>query len=355
MSDTASAAAAAIPPSPAVVDCASADAVAGRVDFTFPSADGESEVHAVLWIPASLADDRPAAGAALGTLRPRGVVQLVHGMAEHIDRYEPFARFLASRGYLVAGHDHVGHGKTAGSPERRGRMHPTRGAGALVADVQMLRTLAAQQVAPEVPYVIFGHSMGSLVLRSYLPRFGEGLAGAVVCGTANQPAAVAAAGNRLARAIAAVRGADYRSRLLHSLADGAYSRAIKDARTPFDWLSRDPAVPHAFMEDEACGFMFSAGAYATLTELAATANAPATYRATPRSVPLLFISGDADPVGTNGKGVAQAAASMKQAGHENVTLKLYKAMRHEILNEIGKEDVYNDILQWIEQHNHGKA
>ena len=95
--------------------------------------------------------------------------------------------------------------------------------------------------------------------------------------------------------------------------------------------------------------------YATLTELAATANAPATYRATPRSVPLLFISGDADPVGTNGKGVAQAAASMKQAGHENVTLKLYKAMRHEILNEIGKEDVYNDILQWIEQHNHGKA
>lgn len=329
-----------------------AAATAGRTEFTFDSADGRSQVRAVLWVPLSMERADAAFGEPeLGCFKPRGVVQLIHGMAEHIGRYDDFARFLADAGYLVAGHDHIGHGDTAGAPERRGVIDAEGGADAMIEDAQMLRLLVSQQVASGTPYFIFGHSMGSLVLRSYLPRYGSGLAGAIICGTANEPVAVSRAGNLAARAIARVRGDDYRSNLLHALADGAYSRAIKDARTPFDWLSRDPAVPRAFMEDEACGFMFSAGAYATLTELAATANAPATYRATPPSVPLLFISGDADPVGANGRGVAQAAASMKQAGHENVTLKLYKAMRHEILNEIGKEDVYNDILQWIEACN----
>lgn len=346
MSDTTPAREFANAPAPAT-----ADPVAGRVAFTFPSTDGESEVHAVLWIPTCLAAPQPPRDPSeLGALRPRGVVQLIHGMAEHIGRYDDFARFLAAHGYLVAGHDHVGHGATAATAQHRGRMHPTHGANALVADAQMLRGLMYQQVAPEVPYFIFGHSMGSLVLRNYLPRYGRGLAGAIICGTANEPVPVAAAGNRLARLIAKVRGADYQSELLHSLADGAYSRAIKGARTPFDWLSRDAAVADAFMEDEACGFMFSAGAYATLTELALGANSPATYRDTPHGLPLLFVAGDADPVGNNGKGVAKAAASMRQAGSEDVTLKLFKGMRHEILNEIGKEEVYDYLLQWIGEH-----
>ena len=226
-------------------------------------------------------------------------------------------------------------------------MHPRTGGDALVADVQTLRLLVAQQVAPGVPYFMFGHSMGSLVLRNYLPRFGKGLAGAVLCGTANQPEVVATAGNVLARAIVAVRGADYKSELLHRLADGAYSRQVKDARTPFDWLSRDPAVVDAFIADERAGFMFSAGAYATLTELAARANSPAAYRATPHEVPLLFVAGDADPVGDCGRGVAKAAESMERAGGTDVTLRLFSGMRHEILNEIGKEEVYAFVLEWI--------
>ena len=326
------------------------------IDFTFDSADGESAVHAVLWLPASLREDRAqGAGKSLGTFRPRAVVQLIHGMAEHIGRYDDFARCLARAGYLVCGHDHVGHGDTAPTAAHRGRMHPVHGGDALVADVQSLRLLVSQQVAAEVPYFMFGHSMGSLVLRNYLPRFGKGLAGAVLCGTANQPEVVAAAGNVLARAIVKVRGADYKSKLLHSLADGAYSHQVKDARTPFDWLSRDPAVVDAFIADERAGFIFSAGAYATLTELAARANSPAAYRATPHEVPLLFVAGDADPVGDCGRGVARAAESMERAGGEDVTLKLFPAMRHEILNEIGKEEVYDFVLEWINAHNQGRA
>ena len=265
-----------------------AAATAGRTEFTFDSADGKSQVRAVLWVPLSMERADAAFGEPeLGCFKPRGVVQLIHGMAEHIGRYDDFARFLADAGYLVAGHDHIGHGDTAGAPERRGVIDAEGGADAMIEDAQMLRLLVSRQVAPGTPYFIFGHSMGSLVLRSYLPRYGQGLAGAIICGTANEPVAVSRVGNLAARAIARVRGDDYRSKLLHALADGAYSRAIKDARTPFDWLSRDPAVADAFMADETCGFMFGAGAYATLTELGYRANDPATYRDTPHDLPPL--------------------------------------------------------------------
>ena len=325
-----------------------AAATAGRTEFTFDSADGRSQVRAVLWVPLSMERADAAFGEPeLGCFKPRGVVQLIHGMAEHIGRYDDFARFLADAGYLVAGHDHIGHGDTAGAPEHRGVIDAEGGADAMIEDAQMLRLLVSQQVASGTPYFIFGHSMGSLVLRSYLPRYGSGLAGAIICGTANEPVAVSRAGNLAARAIARVRGDDYRSNLLHALADGAYSRAITDARTPFDWLSRDPAVADAFMADEACGFMFGAGAYATLTELAHRANDSATYRDTPHDLPLLFVSGDADPVGKCGRAVADAAESMEAAGAEDLTLRLFSGMRHEILNEIGKEEVYDFILEWI--------
>ncbi|MFR0868129.1 MAG: alpha/beta fold hydrolase [Adlercreutzia sp.] len=170
-----------------------AAATAGRTEFTFDSADGQSQVRAVLWVPLSMERADAAFGEPeLGCFKPRGVVQLIHGMAEHIDRYDDFARFLADAGYLVAGHDHIGHGDTAGAPERRGVIDAEGGADAMIEDAQMLRLLVSQQVASGTPYFIFGHSMGSLVLRSYLPRYGSGLAGAIICGTANEPVAVSA-------------------------------------------------------------------------------------------------------------------------------------------------------------------
>ena len=321
----------------------------GRTEFEFPSADGTSTVHGVLWVPLAM-ERLEGSPDQLGLFRPRGVVQLVHGMAEHISRYDDFARFLASQGFLVGGHDHIGHGSTAPDAAGRGVVDADTGAQAMIEDVQQMRLMLTQQVVPGTPYFLFGHSMGSLVVRSYLPQYGEGLTGAVICGTANEPTLVSAAGNQLARLIARVRGNDYKSELLHSLADGAYSRAIKDARTPFDWLSRDPKVADEFMADETTGFMFGAGAYATLTELAYRAASPKTLAATPHALPLLYIAGEADPVGKCGKGVAKAAEAMEQAGAEDVTLKLYPDMRHEILNEYGKEDVYRYILDWIEAH-----
>lgn len=322
----------------------------GRTEFSFESADGKSQVHAVLWIPLGMEVDATDAdgAAALGSLRPRGVVQLVHGMSEHIGRYDHFARYLAAQGYLVCGHDHVGHGQTAGSQENLGNIDPESGAGHMIDDAQQLRILMLQQVSPQVPYFMFGHSMGSLVLRSYLPRYGRGLSGAVICGTAQENPLVARAGNAAARAIAKVRGADYKSKLLHSLADGSYGRQIKNARTPHDWLSTDPAVVDDFRAAPDLGFMFSAGGYATLTKLAYLAAAPETLKDTPHYVPLLYVAGEEDPVGRCGKGVREAAEAMEKAGAQDLTLRLFPTMRHEILNEVGKEEVYEFIAEWIE-------
>lgn len=311
-----------------------------RTPLGFLSADGSTPVRAVLWQPAAV-----AAGA-----RPRGIVQIVHGMAEHIDRYEAFAAFLAAHGFVVCGHDHLGHGRTAPDPASRGVLDPAAGADAdaLVADVGGLRSIVSARYARDVPYFLFGHSMGSLVLRVYLASHGEGLAGAIICGTAHQPLPVSKAGNLLARATVALRGADARSNLLHSLADGAFSRQVSDPRTPFDWLTRDQAEVDAFIADETSGFMFSAGAYAALTDLAFRAALPRTFASVPRDLPILFIAGDADPVGSKGRGVTRAAKLMGAAGVADVSLKLYEGMRHEILNELGREEVYQDILAWLD-------
>lgn len=310
-----------------------------RTALGFLSADGSTSVRGALWQPA----DVP------GGARPRGIVQLIHGMAEHIDRYDAFASFLVSHGFVVCGHDHLGHGKTEPDPARRGVLDPGAGANALVADVGALRSIVSARYGRDVPYFMLGHSMGSLVLRVYLASHGEGLAGAVVCGTANRPLPVCKAGCLLARVVAALRGADARSELLHSLCDGAYGKRVRAPRTPFDWLSRDEDVVDAYITDEACGFTFSAGAYATLADLAFCAGLPDTFAAVPHGLPVLFIAGDADPVGDMGQGVENAATRMSAAGVADVSFKLYEGMRHEVLNELGREQVYQDVLSWLEQ------
>ena len=308
----------------------------------FLSHDGTSTIKGLVWEPERTRGSRRVA--------PRGVIQIVHGMVEHVGRYDEFARFLVEQGFVVCAADHIGHGKSVASADELGCL-PVDGKETLIEDVHELRKTVTARYSRQTPYIMFGHSMGSFVTRAYLARHGEDVAAAVICGTGQQPLVLSKAGNALARFLAKTKGADYRSKLLHALADGAYSRAITDARTPFDWLSRDPAVADAFMADEACGFMFGAGAYAALTELAWRANAPATYRDTPHDLPLLFVSGDADPVGKCGKSVAAAAESMESAGAEDLTLRLFPGMRHEILNELGKQEVYDFILNWINSHN----
>ena len=303
------------------------------------STDGVSRLHGYIWWPEE-------------GIVPRAAVQLVHGMAEHIGRYDEFARYLNSKGFVVFGHDHIGHGESVASKEDWGNLPVDGGKDILVEDVHVVRTEALSRIGGaygEPPALfLFGHSMGSFVVRAYLARHGEGLSGAIVCGTGFMSPRTSAMGNRVARLIAKVRGGAYHSKLLHNMGVGGYAQEIENAETDLDWLSHNRDNVNRYIADERCGFMFSAGGYATLTDLmreVCTRDCVANY---PKDLPLLYIAGTEDPVGECGEGVSQAADLAHGAGVADVRCRLYAGMRHEILNERGRQVVFDDVVSWME-------
>lgn len=308
-------------------------------DYAFPSEDGASTVRARLWEPG---------GSGAGE-RPPALVQIIHGMSEHIGRYEWFAGELCQAGYAVCAHDQIGHGMTAAGPDDLGHLPIDGGAGLLLADVERAYEEACELFGVrDLPHVIFGHSLGSFIARVYLTRPGTDAAGAIICGTGQQPVPLARAGNALCHILARVRGERSRSHLVHALAVGAYGRAIRDARTPFDWLSTDSAVVDAYIADPLCGREFTVGGYAAVTELAVAAQDRALANRIPRTLPMLFIAGEGDPVGDFGSGVQRAVEQYRALGMERVQETVYPGMRHEILNEPHRGRVVADILAWLQ-------
>lgn len=307
-------------------------------EVSFASADGTSTIHASIWWPADPALRK----------RPLGVVQVVHGMSEHIGRYDEFARYLADAGFVVTGDDHIGHGRSA-APKRRGVMPAKNGNEVLVEDEHTLRGLVVGRVSPDTPYIFFGHSMGSFITRVYLAHHGEGISGAVICGTGFIPPATSKVGGALARMLARIKGEDYVSDVVDGMGAGAYAKAVPGP-TDVEWLSYSRANIDRYLADELCGFKFSVGGYAALTALTAEACSPDCARRMPSELPLLYIAGDGDPVGDMGRGVRQSAKLAKDGGSTDVTVKVYEHMRHEILNEDDREKVMADVLGWIESH-----
>lgn len=305
-------------------------------ELSFASAEGSATIVASVWWPPE------------GT-EPRGVVQLVHGMCEHIGRYDAFARYLAEAGLVVCGHDQLGHGRSC-APERWGCLPGRDGANDLVEDVDTLRRLVDARCPGGIPHILFGHSMGSFVVRCYVARYAYGLAGAIVCGTGWLSPVSQAACHALVRAAALVRGEDHKSELFHSLAEGSYGKAIPDAQTPLDWLSYNRDNVRAYEADPACGFTFSLGGYAALTDLTRACCSVSCARAVPAGLPLYYVAGADDPVGECGRGVQRALQMALDAGSVDARMRLWPHMRHEILNEDGREAVYADLLAWIEEH-----
>lgn len=311
--------------------------------ITYASKDGTSTIRALLWTPE------------VSESAPRGIVQLVHGMSEHVERYAGFAEVLCNAGFVVCANDHVGHGKSVSSAEELGHMPLEGGEDVLVEDVFALRQAVQARAAekyPEasIPYVIFGHSMGSFVTRVYLTRHAEGVAAAIICGTGQQPKVMAKGGGLVTRLIAKFKGETYRSAFADSLGAGGYGKQIKDARTDLDWLATDPEVVDEYIADPLCGQVFSVGAYSTLADLVSDAIDPTLAKKIPANLPMFFIAGEGDPVGEFGEGVKRAVQEYKDAGIKDVELKLYAGARHEILNEPIKGDVHQDILTFLNTH-----
>ena len=305
------------------------------VKLGYMSNDGSTQIRALMWQPDNV------------KVVPRGIVQIVHGMAEHIERYAEFAAYLVDLGYVVCAEDHVGHGKSVSSPDQLGHIPLDGGADILIEDVHSLRQLVASRFSSVTPYIMFGHSMGSFITRVYISRYGSGLAAAVICGTGQQASALSWLGNRVSRIIASLKGETYRSAFVDGLGAGGFGKKIADARTPLDWLSTDPAVVDAYIADPECGQMFTVGAYAALTSLTAAA--------APHDLTLLFIAGSDDPVGECGKAVMAAAEQYRKAGMDSVDCVLYEGMRHEILNEPGRARVFEETARWMDSKTAAKA
>lgn len=308
--------------------------MANRREFTFLSGDGIHPVHAVEWLPQG---------------RPRGVVQMVHGISEYILRYDPFACFLAKNGFAVVGHDHLGHGRTARDPSEYGFLAPKGGWDLLAGDVRTLRVETGERF-PDVPYFLMGHSMGSFVARTYLIRWPGSLDGCILSGTGQESAPLIAFGKALCALIARVRGPRTVSGLVTALSLGAYNRQFRPNRTAADWISRDEAVVDAYMADPLCTFFPTVGMNRDMMEgLQFIADRENLARMDPNT-PIYFFSGDHDPVGGNGKGVEKVAGWFRQAGVRDVTVRLYPDGRHEMLNELNRQAVYADVLSWLESH-----
>ena len=305
-----------------------------KEELYFDSRDGEHKIHAVRWIPDG---EKPAC-----------ILQIVHGMAEYIDRYDDFARFLADRGILVVGDDHLGHGKSVKPGEPYGYFCKEDAPTVLVRDEHRLKKMTQEQYTG-VPYIILGHSMGSFITRNYLLKYGTGIDGAIIMGTGMYSRPSLVCGRALAALQRVFCGADHASKLLNMVVFGAYNKRIKSPKTPFDWFSRNEDNVREYINDPLCGFTFTVNGFQTLFKLIYNLHDKEKLSKMPKNLPVFFLSGADDPVGDYGRSVELTYRSYQEIGMENVQMKLYPEDRHELLNEVDKEDVYGDIYRWILQ------
>lgn len=302
-------------------------------DFYFQSSTGRTSIHALKCVPDS---------------KPRAVVQIAHGIAEHVDRYRPFMEFLADNGFVVAGNDHLGHGKSIRVPEEQGFFAEKDGWWRVVDDMDKLHDIMSNEY-PELPYVLFGHSMGSFLTRTYLIKHPDKYDGVILSGTGHQSPALVLGGNAAASVMAKLNGAMGDGAKLDSLAFGTYLNKIENPRTKFDWLSRDTEQVDKYIADPLCGFVGKIGLYRDMMQGIKFITDKKNIAQMNKEKPVYFMSGDGDPVGDYGKGVERAYKAFCDAGLHDVFMRLYPGGRHEMLNETNKEQVYQDILSWLNE------
>jgi alpha-beta hydrolase superfamily lysophospholipase len=269
-------------------------------------------------------------------------------MAEHIERYDDFAQYLAKKGILVVGDDHLGHGRSVKPGEPYGYFCKNDAPTVLVRDEHRLKKMMQEQYVG-VPYIILGHSMGSFILRNYLLRYGSGIDGAIIMGT-GMPSKVSI---MVALTVAAVQkvifGEKHVSKLMQRGTYRSYLKRIKNPVTSNDWLSSDAEYVGRRQEDKLSGFTFTVNGFQTLYRLIHNLYNWEKLKTMPKELPILFVSGAEDPVGVYGEAVTKVYESYKEIGMEHVQLKLYAGDRHEILNEKDREEIYGDIYRWLLQ------
>lgn len=301
--------------------------------FTIQATD-ETEIFCYKWLPEKA---------------PVAVVQIAHGMAEHAERYADFAKFMNQNGFAVYANNHRGHKNTAKTDADIGFFAHENGWQTVTDDLRIL-TEKIQTEQKNLPIFMIGHSMGSMLIRTYITKYHNKISGVVLSGTSGEAGFMVKAGKFLAKTIGAIYGKKTPSKFLNALSFGAFNKPFKPNRTLFDWLSRDNEQVDKYINDPFCGAIFTNRFFydmlSGLDYLSKTEN----IQKIDKNLPIFLIAGDADPVGDFGKGVKKVFEAYKNVGIKNLELKLYAEGRHEILNETNRQEVYNDILKFLKKN-----
>lgn len=311
-------------------------------EFTFLSSDQKTNIHAITCLPKDNKFTR--------------VFQIIHGMCEYIERYLPFIEYLTTKGFVVVGHDQLGHGQSINSEEDLGYVGEPDPNDLLIKDIHILRSIT-QKKYPDLPYFMCGHSMGSYLLRQYICSYSKGLAGIIILGTGYMSPCETLMSLGFLNFLACFKGMRHRSKLTKKISFELgpykkYDHENKDINN--SWISRDPEIVKQYYADKKCQFDFTInGFFGLVTAIRYSCN-PSNVAKINKDIPILFVSGDKDPVGNNGEGVKKAYEFMKLIGSVDVTLKLYEGSRHEVLNELNRDEVYEYILNWVNEKTHSK-
>lgn len=306
-----------------------------KLEFKLENKEDGHQIQAYQWLPDA-------------NVHVKGIVQLVHGSCEHAKRYENFARFLTTRGYGVYAHDHRGHGQSVTSPDELGYFGDEKGWEKLVADcLCMNEWIKANNADKHV--VMLGHSMGSFIARHYAILHSETIDGLILSGTAHYATQILEIGSQIAnKAIAKGKG-----KVVHHMLDrmsyGTFHMKFYKEKDKLAWLSSDPHVREVFKKDPLCGFKFTAAAFRDMFWGLGVITDGRQMKKMREDLPILILSGEEDPVGNFGKGVKKTYGLMQEAGMKRLEMKLYPGMRHEILNEKRHQEVYKDVLGWLQK------
>lgn len=303
-----------------------------KEEFTFQSRNGKTMLHAVRWVPQKINN-------------PVGVVQIIHGMCEHVGRYDDFAEYLNEKGFVVTAFDLLGHGSSI-SDKRVGYFCRKDPATVLVKDVHRLKKIT-EGLYPKIPYYILGHSIGSLILRNYLFKYAKGIKGAIILGTGNESLLGALKLKYISLAGMMLGKASQPADFLNKSVQGNYLKRVPGSKTQWDWLTKEDKAVDGFINDPKCGFCFSYNGFYTLAELLRRLHNKKGLERMPVSLRVLIASGTDDPVGHYGIDPKKLYKDYREEGMQHVDLMLYENDRHEILNESDKDKVYEDIYGWL--------
>jgi alpha-beta hydrolase superfamily lysophospholipase len=301
--------------------------------FSFNNSNGK-DIYVYKWIPETDAI--------------KGVIQISHGLSETAARYEELAAFLTENGYIVYANDHLGHGKTAKTTDNLGYACKD-GFSQMVKDMKQLNDIIKKE-HPEIPLFLLGHSMGSYLSQVYIQWYGETINGVILSGTSGKQGVVLYFGKLLSKLEILIKGDRGKAINVNKLAFGGFNKPFRPSRTEFDWLSRDPLEVDKYIKDDYCGAIPSNGLYYDLFSALSVMHNKSNLERIPKNLPIYLFSGEKDPVGGNTKSVLNLLELYKQQNIKDLSIKFYKDGRHEMLHEVNKIEVIQDVLAWLEAH-----